>query len=364
MLDSRTDRMTRPDVVLYDPDPVNPYGRELAHLLAGERAPLLVMPRVQDPLVGAFRSLSVLAVGRRRDGLVGTILRRLFGPVMTVMLAAFWRAPLVVVWVRDAWDATVLACAARCGARVIFVDHNPLEGRRLRGAGGKAQGVLEKTAAATVVHSARLITPDLARRARVHVVPHPPYSLWRDTYYQAPRGRASAAKQVLLLGALRPDKGLMHLPEVVRTCRTRPLEIIVAGKGVPPPGWAEQLSALGVDAVVLGGKNFLPDETVAEAISTADVLLAPYVGATQSGAVVLAQTCGLPVVGYRSGALEDVIARDNLVDPGDADALGKLLDRVLAMPRSVTPASGDTTVSDVTAAWSRIISPFHERSAG
>jgi hypothetical protein len=335
-------------VVLYDPDPINPYGRELAALLASRIGVTLVCTRGHEWVPTACKSRAWLTRGREHEGTIVALLSRVAGPVAAIALAAATRRPLVAVWTRDAWDALCLAGASATGLPVIYLDHNPTLGRRRSGLAGRAQTVLEAKARLTVVHGDELAQEGLRSRAKVLVIDHLPYVKWRERYFRGRDGvLRGTAHELLLLGALRSDKGLSQVPAIMEHIRVRPITCHVVGRGSLPTGWLDDMHARGVEVRRPETDGFVTDEAMAQALATASLLLAPYTSATQSGAVVLARTCGVPVAGYANGSLQRMVQRDHLAVTGAVEELAHLVEDLLVVPSSRT----DSSPGSETDAW-------------
>jgi hypothetical protein len=156
---------------------------------------------------------------------------------------------------------------------------------------------------------------------------------------------------MLLLGALRPDKFsydefralVAALNEAgfdgeLRLC-CRPRITVVT------EGLRFKIRNLSTDDVI-------PDDVVLRELGGADIMLAPYRNPTDSGTVRLAATAGLRIVAYRSGAYADLLPPEDLVDPGDVQALA----RTAASWRSrVSGASINASDSEVAEAWKAIL---------
>jgi glycosyltransferase involved in cell wall biosynthesis len=308
-------------VVVYEPDGVNPYGREIALLLAASGLDVCVV-LAQDagwtpPAVGVRRTLPRNGPAPHRT-LQAFALARSLGWCLAMALLRP-RTTWLVVWTRSVADELLFALLARLGRRVVLVVHNPGSRQppgRLRASSTR---VLRGAATVGVAHSDELRTELQPQRPGkdVAVCPHPPYSGWWQDH--APAVDRSPS-DVLVLGQLQPHKGLEQLPAILDLLpahiRAR-LTLTLCGKGSLDAGLATELAAR-VRVVDRTSRGFVSDADLALELGRAAVLLAPYRGATQSGTVALALTAGLRVVAFEDGAVADLVDDSGLVPPGDA----------------------------------------------
>jgi hypothetical protein len=315
-------------VILYDVDPVNPYGRELAAVLAADgRDVTLMCSRAVAWAPERVTARRVLAAPRSVSSLPAVALRRVFGVVVAVLRAARSRAPVVVVWSRDVWDAFVLAVFATVSGRVVVVDHNPTADRRANGLKGRAESWLRSRARVVAVHDPSLVRGE--RDGRQVVVTHPAYAEWRRRFL--PVDPPAAPDRLLLLGAIRADKGAADVAALLRRLPAG-AALTVVGKGTAPASWTAAADRAGVRLDVVGGADFVSDERLGAELARGGIVLAPYPGATQSGTVILAVTCSLPVLGYAAGALPSVLSDASLVPVGDTSGLAGLVARYQQEP--------------------------------
>jgi glycosyltransferase involved in cell wall biosynthesis len=268
-----------------------------------------------------------------------------------------WTAP-ILQWAagpyraQQALESALESIAAfkKRGGRLVWTVHNvlPHDGRHLHA---------EITLARTLAESADLIhimsEATLAEAApyydidpaKVVLIEHSSYQgiypNWIDR--EAARrklGIHPSEKVLLALGGIRPYKGLERLLDVFDTLvrRDPSLHLLIAGK----PGRQPEVEELAERAKwanrVTPRFEHLPDDQLQVWLNAADVAVLPYTNILNSGALLLAQTYGLPVVGPRGGALRELEGLEHvrLFDPASAeslqDAITDLLRSVVADP--------------------------------
>lgn len=137
---------------------------------------------------------------------------------------------------------------------------------------------------------------------------------------------------LLFFGFVRPYKGLNVLLEALSAVHVQmPVHLLVVGEiWGSSEEYRAQIQRLGISDHVTLINEYVPDEHLAHYFRAADVVVLPYVSATQSGVVQLAFGYGLPVIASRVGGLPEVV-RDGetglLVPPGDPDALAAAIVR-------------------------------------
>ena len=159
---------------------------------------------------------------------------------------------------------------------------------------------------------------------------------------------------LLLFGRLEPYKGLGLLAEALaRLDHSKRLNVIVAGAGQLDG----QLAAVTGHRIVLINR-FIADEEIRAVFSAADVIVLPYLEATQSGVIPLSYAFEKPVIATRVGALQDIVvdgATGLLVQPRDAAALAAAIERLAFDPLAVKQLSdGARTYLERQLSWRRI----------
>lgn len=331
-------RSNRTSLLVYDPDGINPYGRELAADLRtrGHHITALIpvdaawcpLPpaRVRRALPGNQKGRSKLTQGYLMARAQAMLLGR----------ALFRKEVVLAVWTRMLLDAVVLALLAAARRPVIVIEHNPTPRTHLNFVRSAVRKYLLRRCTAVVAHSQELAA-DIARnvgRRDVAVCSHIPYVRWVEDFvncHYRPRGTNETRDvRVLLLGQLRPDKGIGALPQIFQhlsPALRRRVILVVCGRGTLSKRLATDIRRLGVRVEDLSSPEFISDEAVGRALAGSNLLLAPYSSATQSGTVIMALTAGLRVVAFDKGALASVLDPSGLVAGQDHSEFASALRR-------------------------------------
>lgn len=314
---------------IWDPDGLNPYAQEVFALLADQHVVADIwLPRSAQLVLSPTHSAHVRArlggaVGR--DGFVRHVLLRLFMPLAVAALVVFRRDRLLVAWIRGPYEGLVFGIAARLGW-VATVHHNPTESRR----GGRffaaALGFLLAGSTRVILHSDLLLT-DVDRRlvAKTVIAEHPPYERWVAAYGR-PAPEAHATTTLLFLGVLRADKGLADFLSLGTMLDASRYRLLVAGKGELSESDLRQIADSAVPVTLRVQRLPLAQDDIAAALAEADLLVAPYSAATVSGTIVMARSCGLPVIGYDSGALAGFLTEAALTGEHTPASLAERID--------------------------------------
>lgn len=347
------------NVVVYDSNHLNPYGTELAMLLGndGLRIEYWCPPRAGKPTSSNVNVKAHLAASSRGgDDVVGNLVRRLLVP-LRIAFATPRHTPVIMIWVRDPWDALAFALRSILGGKTICIYHNPPSVRPRQGIAGTAERFLMAVATTCVVHSDHLRKAVEADAKSVRVAPHPPYE-WtvaaarEGTQSCSDRSSSANENMVALVGALRPDKGSADLFEIAASANTR-MTFRFIGPDRLDSSAIDQLASVGVTCEFHGPPGGASDRELVDKLSSSKVMLAPYRSVTASGTVHMAHTLGVPVLGYQSNGLNEILnPRSQAASPA---SLGVLLDEFLTAPwrtfRSDVRNDGSSTV----AAWRGVL---------
>jgi glycosyltransferase involved in cell wall biosynthesis len=263
-------------------------------------------------------------------------------PAVAKAIRAFAPDVIVLAWWQPALGAVLATftrlARGRSRARIVFLCHNvaahdatPLDRILTRYA--------LRCADAAIVHSDG--DRERLRRSRPHLLQrrtrHPAYDLAEF----GPRLEAEPARAtlglggdvVLFFGLVRRYKGLADLLRAMpRVLAAHRCTLVVAGEFYEPrPPYDALVRELGITAQVRLLDRYVANEEVGVYFSAADVVVAPYRAATQSGVVALAQQFHRPAVVSRVGGLPDMIVEGITglsVPAGDPDALANAVLRI------------------------------------
>jgi len=135
-----------------------------------------------------------------------------------------------------------------------------------------------------------------------------------------------SGRTILFFGKVRKYKGLdVLLAAIPKVLSQVDCKLIVVGEFYDPIEKYQQLIRRhNLESHVHIDNRYVPNEEVVQIFERADVLVLPYVSASQSGVARIALSNALPVIASRTGGLsETVIDHVNglLFPPGDPEAL-------------------------------------------
>ncbi len=169
-------------------------------------------------------------------------------------------------------------------------------------------------------------------RAKAKVIVEPTY----DDFFvsdvvskeEAKRKLGLKGKIILFFGFVRPYKGLRYLLDAMPPILDEvDVTLLVAGEfWGDKEGYMKQISENGISSHVKVVDEYIPDEKISLYLSAADVLVLPYVTATQSAILQTAFGFNKPVITTNVGSLADLV-KDNktglLVPPKDSKGIAR-----------------------------------------
>ena len=142
--------------------------------------------------------------------------------------------------------------------------------------------------------------------------PHPVYTIFGKAMekHEARRLLGLAEERIVLFfGYVRRYKGLQILLSALQEVRkTLPVRLLVVGEFyVDQAEYQKQIEDLGLQSSVTVVADYVPNDRVAAYFSAADVVILPYLSATQSGITQIAYNFDKPVIASDVGGLAEVV---------------------------------------------------------
>jgi glycosyltransferase involved in cell wall biosynthesis len=274
---------------------------------------------------------------------------------------------VLIQWWTTFWAPAYAALAFHLSRRkipIIYLIHNvlPHENRvwdRLlaRFALGQASAFIVQTSS----EQKKLL--DLIPSAKINYCSHPMYQRFSELVVSKEMARQQVGLPVdkpifLFFGIVRPYKGLKHLIDAIARLVDSSVHLAVAGEFWEDVElYQKQVDGLGLTGRVTLFNKYLPNEEAHLFFSSADALVAPYVGGTQSGVVELALGYGLPVI-LTDRIADGISASDTLglwiVPAGNAEALASAIDKLVKNPLKLSPSK------DANNDWERMVQAVEE----
>lgn len=275
------------------------------------------------------------------------------------VVLAFRPDVVVFQWWQPFFAPAMRSVAARVrrhsDARVVFLCHNvlphearPADRALVTWGLARAHGfvVQSREDGATL---AKLIPG-----ARVVFNPMPVFDLFargNETREHARAALGLSGRVILFFGLVRAYKGLDTLLEAFAMCgeRLRATLLVVGEFYQDRRRYHERMRALGIEARVRVVDEYVPDDDVARYFRAADVVVLPYLSATQSAVVQTAFSLERPVIVTRVGGLPDIVedgVTGYVVPPRSPVELARAIERFFdanvgdAMAREIRARAG------------------------
>ena len=156
-------------------------------------------------------------------------------------------------------------------------------------------------------------------KENIDVIPHGAFSYYKDRNSTHIKYNSGDRVNILFFGRILPYKGLEILLQAFPLIKAKipNARLMIAGEGDIQP--YKPLMADIEDIVVYN--RWIADEEVADFFEQADLVVIPYIDASQSGVIPIAYSMGKPVVASKiAGLTEQVIDYQSglFVQPGDS----------------------------------------------
>jgi glycosyltransferase involved in cell wall biosynthesis len=262
--------------------------------------------------------------------------------------------------------------------RLVWTVHNvlPHEAEHLEQETRLAQALADRS---DVVHVLSMSTLTAAApqyrldASRTVCIPHSSYlGVYRDWVSRAGArrrlGLGDDDRVLLAFGNIRPYKGLDRLLDYVDRTDDDHLRLLVAGTLSGQQGSRELRARLLSSARTTSATNRVPDDLVQVWMRAADLAVLPYLRVLNSGAFLLAESFGLPVVAPREGSLTERDGEPHVRLFGEDDfeqVLGRAVADLVADPEgnrrareSAHRAAAARPVSAMAARFADLVEPL------
>ncbi len=163
----------------------------------------------------------------------------------------------------------------------------------------------------------------------------PIYTCYRTTETDRETSRRELGLKrptILFFGYVRKYKGLAYLLRAMpRVLRSVDVDLLVVGEFYDDrERYDAIIEELGISDHVRIVAEHVPDEEVGRYFGASDVVVLPYLSATQSGITQVAYAFGLPVISTNVGGLPEVVTEGEtgyIVEPEDEEALADAIVR-------------------------------------
>lgn len=295
-----------------------------------------------------FFFLARLAGMVTSSGPVRRFLRAIEYPLNLLILLAYVLIKRIKVvhfiWIVSPWlDYRLIKLLQLAGRHVIYTAHNPFPHEPKASDIRKYAGIYQKVnhvIALTNFTRNEIMAHCGIPPEKISVLPHGDYKALfsrygsNDNLAKKVREKAGERKIIAFLGHIRPYKGLEVLVDSFQIIKQQMPDsfFLIAGSVLvgDKKSWEEKLAESCKPDDLWADIRFVPVEDIKAYLSIIDVLVQPYISASQSGNTVMAYAAGVPVISTDVGGLAEMTEDGKtgyVIAPGNpeaiADALGK-----------------------------------------
>lgn len=157
----------------------------------------------------------------------------------------------------------------------------------------------------------------------------PMFSLFKDRIAKEEAKKQigiSDEKVILFFGYIRPYKGLHVLIDAMKILKSKmKLRLLICGEFYgDEEKYRAHITESGIENETTVISDYIPNESVHKYFSAADVVVQPYISATQSAIAQIAYFFSSPIIATNVGALPEVVIHGKsglIVPPNDPQAL-------------------------------------------
>ncbi len=168
------------------------------------------------------------------------------------------------------------------------------------------------------------------------VTPHPTYGMFCKQGMSMQKAREQlqidqGQRVLLFFGFVRKYKGLQYLLEAMKLLKERDFKVqlwVVGDFGEDKDEYVEQIRRFKIEDQVQMVEGYVPDDEVEKYFAASDLVVLPYLSATQSGIVQIAFGFEKPVLVTEVGGLPDVVTNGKtgyVVEPQSAEMIAEAI---------------------------------------
>jgi glycosyltransferase involved in cell wall biosynthesis len=297
------------------------------------------------PDVTVFRCfffLARLAGMVTSSGIVRRFLRAIEYPLNLFILLVYVLIKRIKVvhfiWIVSPWlDYRLIRLLQLTGCHVVYTAHNPFPHEPKAGDIRKYYRIYQRVdhvIALTNFTRNEIMAHCGISSEKISVLPHGDYEALFSRYgcnndlAEKVRQKAGDRKIIAFLGHIRPYKGLEVFVDAFGLIKQRIPDsfFLVAGSVLvgDKEDWEKKLTESCNSDDLWEDIRFVPVEDIKAYLSVIDVLVQPYISASQSGNTVMAYAAGVPVISTNVGGLAEMTEDGKtgyVVAPGDPDAI-------------------------------------------
>ena len=307
------------------------------------------IPRPPDVTVlRCFFFLARMAGLVTSSGPVRRFLRAIEYPLNLLSLLAYVLIKRIKVvhfiWiVSPCLDYLLIRLLQLTGCHVVYTAHNPFPHEPKAGDIRKYSRIyqrLDHVIALTNFTQNEIMAHCGISPEKISVLPHGDYEALfsrygcNDNLAQDVRQKAGDRKIIAFLGHIRPYKGLEVFVDAFGLIKQRMPDsfFLVAGSILvgDKKDWEEKLARSCKPNDLWTDIRFVPVEDIKAYLSVIDVLVQPYISASQSGNTVMAYAAGVPVISTNVGGLPEMTEDGKtgyVIAPRDPEAIADALSK-------------------------------------
>lgn len=168
------------------------------------------------------------------------------------------------------------------------------------------------------------------------VTPHPTYGMFCRQGMSMQKAREQlkidqGQRVLLFFGFVRKYKGLQYLLEAMKLLKEKDFKVqlwVVGDFGEDKDEYVEQIRRFEIEDQVQMVEGYVPDDEVEKYFAASDLVVLPYLSATQSGIVQIAFGFEKPVLVTEVGGLPDVVTNGKtgyVVKPRSAEMIAEAI---------------------------------------